>query len=242
MATRNENEDSVYAVVSSALKRWLGKAKDAVLAPYRQHQIQPDPTAVYQVQANWNDEVDTILTKLGQISMSAWSQATDVPPVSRHAFVMAQLAQTQNFLVRIPDEVYHLVFAELTDGINAGEDVDHLAVRVDHALDWTGSENWPGRARNIAVTETTRAYGAGTLAAGMEQSRVTGRRLAKRWDTERDRKVRETHRHADGQVQPLGMPFDVGGFLLQFPGDPMGPADEVCGCRCDLMITNEGGR
>jgi len=154
---------------------------------------------------------------------------------------MSQLAQTQNLLVNIPNEVYHLIFAELADGINAGETVDQLATRIERVLSWTDSPRWPGRARNIAVTETTRAYGAGTLAAGMEQSRVTGRLLRKRWDSEKDARVRPEHRVADGQVRDLTMPFQVGGSLLLYPGDPMGPADEVCGCRCDLMILNEGG-
>jgi len=240
MATRDENERSLYGVVSEGLKRFLGKTKEAVLAPYRQHKLTPDPAGVYRVQGDWDREVDTILTKIGQISMNAWSEATDVPPVSRHAFVMAQLAQTQNFLVRIPDEVYNLIFAELTDGTNAGENVDQLAQRVEKVLSFTDSERWPGRARVIAQTETTRAYGAGTLAAGMEQSRVTGRLLRKRWDTERDPRVRDTHRHVDGEVRDLGMPFYVGGFPMLHPGDPMAPADEVCGCRCDLAIVNEG--
>jgi len=239
--TRDGDERSLEKVVAKGLSGWLAKAKAAVLAPYRQHKLAPDPVGVYQVQSGWNDEVETILTHIGQISMSAWSQATDVPPVSRHAFVMSQLAQTENYLVRIPDEVYNLVFAELTDGTNAGEDLDQLAGRVDRVLSWTGSENWPSRAHNIAVTETTRAYGAGVLAAGMEQSRVTGRLLRKRWDTERDSKVRESHRHVDGEVRDLGTPFYVGGFPLLYPGDPMGPADEVVHCRCDLAIVNERG-
>lgn len=240
MATRDENERSLFEVVSGGLKRWLGKAKDAVMAPYRQHKLSPDPAGVFRVQADWDREVETILSRIGQISMQAWSEATDVPPVSRHAFVMAQLAQTQNLLVRMPDEVYNLIFAELTDGINAGENVDQLAARVEHVLSYTASERWPGRARTIAQTENTRAYGAGTLAAGMEQSRVTGRLLRKRWDTEKDARVRETHRHVDGEVRDLGMPFYVGGFPMLHPGDPMAPADEVCGCRCDLAIVSEG--
>ena len=143
--------------------------------------MQPDPTAIYSTQGQWNDEVETILTTIGQISMNAWSQATDVPPVSRHSFVMAQLAETQNFLVRIPDEVYNSVFAEIADGVNGGESKEQIADRVDLVLDYTASERWPNRARVIAQTETTRAYGAGTLAAGLEQSRVTGRLLRKRW-------------------------------------------------------------
>lgn len=239
---RGEDERHLTGVVAEALRRWLGRVRAAVMAPWNRYQLQPDPTAIYSAQGQWNDEVETILTIIGQISMNAWSQATDVPPVSRHSFVMAQLAETQNFLVRIPDEVYNLVFAEITDGVNGGESKEQIAARVDSVLDYTASERWPNRARVIAQTETTRAYGAGTLAAGLEQSRVTGRLLRKRWDTERDQRVRSSHREVDGTVRDLAMPFYVDGFPLQFPGDPIGPPETVINCRCDLVILNEEGR
>src|SRR5262245_6780297 len=242
MASRRENEDRLFGVVSSSLHRWLGRVKDKVMAPWRQFKMQPDPTAVYQETGSWADEVETILSTIGQISRDAWNQATDVPLVSRHSFVMSQLAQTQNFLVAIPDEVYNLIFAELTDGVNAGESVPQLADRVDAVLTYTASPRWRNRALVIAQTENTRAYGAATVAAGMEQSRVTGRMLRKQWITERDEKVRLSHREVDREVRDLGMPFYVDGFPLLFPGDPIGPPDTVIGCRCDLVILNEGRR
>ena len=240
--SREQDESHLAGVVGAALRRWLALAQGAVMAPWRRHRLQPDPTAIFQVQASWDGEVGTILTNIGQIAMGAWSRATDVPPVSRHSFVMSQLAQTENFLVQIPDEVYNLVFAEITDAVNAGADNEQVAGRVDRVLEYSGSERWPNRARVIAQTEVTRAYGAGTLAAGIEQSRVTGRLLQKRWDTEHDVRVRSSHRAVDGQVTALGMPFYVDGFPLMFPGDPIGPPETVINCRCDLVILNERGR
>lgn len=237
---RDGDERRLFSVVKAALDRFINAARDKVMAPFRSWGGMPDPTGVFLAQDQWN--TDTILTTIGQIAMGAWSEATDVPPVSRHAFVMAQLATTQNFLVRIPDEVYNLVFAEITDGVNRGESVPAIAARVDAVLETTGSERWRNRARVIAVTETTRALGAGTTAAGLEQSRVTGRLLQKRWRTEHDDRVRPAHRAVDGVTLPLYQPFMVGGYPLMFPGDPMGPADEVVNCRCDLVIVNEGGR
>jgi len=239
---RNEDERHLREVVGGSLRRWLARARSAVMAPWNQFKMQPDPTAIYSTQGQWNDEVETILSTIGRISMNAWSEATDVPPVSRHAFVMTQLAETQNFLVRIPDEVYNLVFAEITDGVNGGETKEQIAQRVDRVLSYADSERWPNRAHVIAQTETTRAYGAGTLAAGLEQSRVTGRLLQKRWDTEHDSKVRASHREVDGQVRDLAMPFYVDGFPMQFPGDPIAPPESVINCRCDLVIVNEEGR
>jgi hypothetical protein len=232
--SRNSDEQGLLTVVTATFKSWLSKVSDQVLRPWRAYRGMPDPTAVYSVP--W--ETDTILTELGKISLRAWSQASDVPPVSRHAFVMAQLAQTQNFLVRIPNETADLVFAAITDAVNSGKDTAGVATVVEDVLSWTGSENWPHRARVIAITETTRAYGAATLAAGMEQSRVTGKLLQKRWLTESDSRVRLTHRQVDGETIPLGAMYRVGNDLMLFPGDPMASVDEVAGCRCDLEIVD----
>jgi hypothetical protein len=240
MANRDADENKVFGVVKAALDRFMNAARTKVMAPFRGWKGMPDPSSVFQAQSEWN--TDTILTTLGQIAMSAWSEASDVPPVSRHSFIVAQLAQTQNFLVRIPDEVYNLVFGEIVDGVNAGGSTDDIARMVDAVLETTGSERWANRARVIAITEVTRAYGAGTTAAGLEQSRVTGRLLQKRWRSEHDSRVRPTHSAIDGVTLPLYQAFNVGGYPMLFPGDPMGPADEVVNCRCDLVIVNEGGR
>lgn len=240
--TRADDERGLFNTVKRVLDRFIDAARDKVMAPFRSWKGMPDPSGVYQVQQTWTDGLDTILTNIGQIAMAAWSEASDVPPVSRHAFVVAQLAQTRNLLVRIPDEVYNLVFAEITDGVNAGEDTARIAERIDSVLATSGSERWANRARVIAITETTRAYGAGTVAAGLEQSRVTGRLLQKRWRTEHDDRVRASHRAVDGVTIPLYQSFNVGGTPMLYPGDPTAPADEVVNCRCDMVIVNEGGR
>lgn len=234
--SRSSDEQGLLDVVTSALKSWLAQVKQAVMRPWNTYRGTPDPTGVYRVP--W--ETDTILTELGKISMRAWSQATNVPPVSRHAFVMAQLAQTENFLVRIPDETANLIFAAITDTVNGGGDTQAVAEAVDSVLSWTGSENWPHRARVIAITETTRAYGAGTLGAGMEQSRVTGKLLQKRWLNEADSRVRPTHRAVTRDPIGLTAMFRVGNDLMLFPCDPMASVDECAGCRCDLEIVDGG--
>lgn len=231
---RSEDESQLREVVAGRLQNWLGRARAAVMKPF-----QPDPTQIYGLQSAWDSDVDTILTKIGEIGLHAWNSATNVPPVSRHAFVQAYLADVKSLLVRIPDEVANLVFAEISEGTNAGEDKESIAKRVDKVLSYTGSERWPNRARVIAQTETTRAYGAGTQAAGIEQSRVTGRMLTKRWDTKDDNRVRSPHQEVDGKTVPMWQPFYVGGFPMQFPGDPSAPADLVINCRCELHIGDE---
>lgn len=54
------------------------------------------------------------------------------------------------------------------------------------------------------------------------------------WVTERDDKVRETHREVDGLSIPIKEPFRVGDSLLLYPKDETYSPnpEEVCGCRC----------
>lgn len=235
--SRSDDERSLGATVAAALRRFLDSAKRAVMGSGS-----PDPTRIYGLQPAWDSDVDTILTEIGKIGIGAWSSATDVPPVSRHAFMQAYLADVRSLLVRVPDEVANLVFAEISEGANQGETREQIAARVDKVLSYTGSERWPNRARVIAQTEVNRAYGAGTMAAGVEQARVTGRQLTKRWDTKDDDRVRSPHRAVDGQTIPVWQPFYVEGVPMMFPGDPSAPPELVINCRCELHIGNEVAR
>lgn len=85
------------------------------------------------------------------------------------------------------------------------------------------------RSARIARTESGIAGNAG-INEGLIQSGVK----KKRWLSSRDEKVRDSHAAADGQEVAITDPFDVGGFLLEHPGDPKGPAGEIINCRCSM--------
>lgn len=63
-----------------------------------------------------------------------------------------------------------------------------------------------------------------------------GRYKWKYWNTILDGRERLTHNLADGQMQPMAMPFEVGTSLLMYPKDTSLGADltEIIGCRCTL--------
>ena len=63
----------------------------------------------------------------------------------------------------------------------------------------------------------------------------------KRWLSMHDGAVRDTHRVADGQIVPIGETFDVGGYDLRFPGDPVGPAENWINCRCVIQPAGRVG-
>jgi uncharacterized protein with gpF-like domain len=231
--SESSREASFLSSVLGAIGRWLQQARRLVfMAGF----LYPDPSGVTASQGDWIREVRALLPELEQTAAEAWQQQSGREYVSNNSFVRAQLALTENLLVRIPDEIYQRVFAEIADGVTNNESREQIAARVDQVLTITGSEWWPNRARVIAQTETHRAWQAGILASALHYEPATGPGWVKEWSTEMDGRERPSHRRADGQVRPLNMPFNVGGALLKYPGDAAGPADEVINCRCDMII------
>lgn len=57
----------------------------------------------------------------------------------------------------------------------------------------------------------------------------------KKWITEKDNRVRETHREVDDIIIPIEGYFPVGDRLMLYPHDAInGSAEEVTNCRCSI--------
>jgi len=93
------------------------------------------------------------------------------------------------------------------------------------------------RADAIARTETHGAANFGSDSA----AKLTGLPLKREWLAAKDERTRESHAEADGQIRGPEEPFQVGGALLMYPGDPSGPGNEVINCRCVLGYVVEDG-
>lgn len=238
-----EAEDNVYRAARDGLKRWLGVAKDAVMAPWKRFRATPNAQAIAATVPVWQAEVDRILAALTPALREGWAAAHlpgDFDP--QDPYIVANLAMTKNLLVRIPDEVHAKVVKEIFEGTDAGESTEQIAQRVDNVLEFTGSENWQNRAKVISITECTRNRNASALAHGLLVQKNGEDSITKEWDTTMDGKERTAHRLINGNVQPLSQPFIVGaiddgpGVSMLYPGDPTAPASMVVNCRCDLII------
>lgn len=232
-------EQAFYALILLAIVQWLAAVRPRVLAPVTSGFL-PDAMAIFATIPMWTTLVNQIINALrGRVVQLGTDRLRqDLPDLripnlsATNMFVNNHLAQVKNYLVRIPDEVFQLVRQAITDGVNQGEDVRAIARRVDQILTQTGSENWPARAKVIAITEVNGAANAGWYASALNAQRELGIRLEKVWLAAHDSKVRPTHREADGQRRGLTEPFLVGGFPLLYPGDKNGPPEEVINCRC----------
>ena len=96
--------------------------------------------------------------------------------------------------------------------------------RVAESLEKTTESS---NAERITRWLSTYAVNAGTIQGAYRR----GVRF-KTWVDMEDAAVREAHRHAAGQVVPIGGAFMVGGVKVGYPGEPVGPIELWINCRC----------
>jgi hypothetical protein len=115
----------------------------------------------------------------------------------------------------------------LSMGIQEGASIQDMASRI--ASDVGGVS----RATRIARTEVISASNLGSI----EGARATGLPLDKVWLATRDNRTRETHSQSDGQRVAIDEVFNIGGSLLDFPGDWSNNASvaELVNCRCTVI-------
>lgn len=97
------------------------------------------------------------------------------------------------------------------------------------------------RGETIARTESLDALRAGqqeSVQQAIELGDIDKRDAVKEWDASGDMRTRPSHYAAEGQRVPIDQPFNVGGFLLMYPGDSSlgAPASETINCRCREKI------
>jgi hypothetical protein len=166
---------------------------------------------------------DTYLDAAGKVRA-----AVDAPDdfLLADDLVAAYLRSARNRLRHIGDEVWQEVSAQLLQGVSAGESIPELATRVKNTAGVSDA-----RSLTIARTEVHAAHEAGSY----DQALFVDPDAVKIWLATEDARTRETHRAADGQRRRLNEPFEVGGGQLRYPGDPLGPADEIINCRCTTV-------
>lgn len=123
------------------------------------------------------------------------------------------------------------ITAEIAKGEKAGLGVQQIARNLDK---FYLEDIIPNRALVIAQTEIGSAtnwaqYNVAQEAAAMDVP------MEKEWLSLRDDRVRDDHRSANGQRQPMDEPFLVGDDELMYPSDPSGSPEEVINCRCSVL-------
>ena len=131
-------------------------------------------------------------------------------------------AETVNLTNR--DELQVVIAQGMEDGLSTKEVANQIQ---GHFEDVSVS-----RSRLISRTEIV-----GSLNSGSNALHKTAGIERKEWLATMDSRVRPSHGDtfpagANRQVVSIDEPFIVGGAEMAYPGDPAGPAKEVCDCRC----------
>lgn len=234
-------EAAFAATFLAALTAWLASVATAVLAGFVRFGVAPNVIALFSRSRDWIRAVDSMMPDLEAMARLGWLQGnqdlgTRIAFDPGNQFVQEQLARTRNMLVRISDEVYKDIVTALNADVAAGKGTEDQAEAVRRVLDGTGSENWPARARTVAVTEVNRAWNFGVVAHGLTVAQAMKVVVLKRWDSKEDTRVRAAHDAADGQTVSISQPFIVGGEALMAPGDPSGSPWNVIACRCRARL------
>ena len=97
-----------------------------------------------------------------------------------------------------------------------------------------GGVNSISRAMTIARTETHKAANTTQYTKAEWAAQESGLKVEVEWIATNDGRVRDNHRHADGQKRHIGQPFNVGGEAMRYPSDPRASAKNTINCRCVL--------
>lgn len=98
------------------------------------------------------------------------------------------------------------------------------------------------RAEVIARTETHTALNTGKFEQMRQMAENAGLnddQIMAKWQSVRDARTRDTHRHMNGKEVSYGTPFNVGGNSMRFPGDTSLGASrsQTINCRCTVTYT-----
>lgn len=140
------------------------------------------------------------------------------------AFIEARALFASNIVAdTVRERVVRILSASAGDGLSERETAKRIVE--------SGAVDSASRAFTIARTETHSA----AIHAQREAIETLDINIATHeWLAASDERTRETHAEANGQIQPIGQPFEVGGFQMNNPGDSSlgAPAGEVINCRC----------
>lgn len=123
----------------------------------------------------------------------------------------------------------------MTHGIIQGESIPKLAERLAKEV---GDSDMKAAIRN-ARTMTTGAQNAGRTDS-YHRAEDMGIEMEQEWRATLDDRTRHEHRQLDGMRVPVGEPFEVDGYEIEYPGDPSADPEMIYNCRCTLRAVVAG--
>lgn len=166
------------------------------------------------------------------VSLTADRFATQLGEHETQASLGALEQVLDERLTRLAQLVTQTTFDDIARVLREGVINRQTVAQMTAALEGVFGDAQATRAATISRTESIGALNeaAARYADNLSADVVAGRE----WLSADDTRVRATHRAADGQIQPMGAPFLVGGVPMAFPHDPAAPPSETVNCRCSV--------
>ncbi len=125
------------------------------------------------------------------------------------------------------------ITAEVSRGVSTAMSYEKIAKLISMKMIGTGYSPGGAYAHSLTIsrTEGHRVQEKAGLDA-LRRAKEKGADVIKQWDSTLDGNTRESHRQVDGEIREVEEKFSNG---LMYPGDPSGPAAEVCNCRCTML-------
>lgn len=231
-------EARMFAAFWRFLRDWLSLARE------RTREARYDPTVIPGLRSAWWDAMTEYATEDITATMQEGFERVTGEPYSLdgRALAVARAMERRNLLVRVADEVYARVQAEVAKAVNIGTSGEDLADIIEGIFDTTGTPYWENRAAVVARTETLAALNGGRYDGHVWTANRLGGAFERVWVATFDTRTRESHRKAEGQRAALDGAFAVGEppSMLRWPGDPLGPPEETIQCRCTTILVRPG--
>lgn len=233
-------EPPLYEAYLEMMTEWLAAVRTAMFAGgIVRLGLVPNPIKVFSQTPKWAALTSQYTAKVAEEVLAAPYRDlfADGTLFESRPFVRNWIADRENRLQRVPDEVYGAVAQIIDSATTNGASIPDVTAQVEQLFDDTDMQKWKNRARTVARTEVVGAYNGGLYDAfSMIVANDPDTEYVKHWLATADQRTRPDHREADGQLVPWGTPFDVGGFAMMYPHDPAGPPQEVINCRCTLLL------
>lgn len=121
-------------------------------------------------------------------------------------------------------------FEKTSKSGNPAGSIDHFIRLINESLAKTSMPSDPPT--DGEIDRITRWVGVFAVNNATYRASIEEGSLDKTWVTMNDSDVRSMHMGTNGQTVPIRGTFDVGGYKLLYPGEPVGPPEVWINCRC----------
>lgn len=236
-----------FDVNAVAAQQWLSETSSRLVVEIVEPQRQMLRTVLTEGLARGDNPRRTALDIIGRVGQNGRRQGGFIGLTDQQAgWVSNARAELENldanYLTRqLRDKRFD---SAVRKAIESGQPVPQKT--IDSAV--TNMQNRAQRYRGetIGRTESINALRSGqwqSVTQAAEASDIQQETI-KTWDATGDSKTREDHAFADGQERAMDEPFNVGGSLLMYPGDPSlgASAAQTIRCRCQALYRVRWGK